>query len=144
MLYAYRGSSRAGDSTWQAKAKAGSMKRGGFLKRTPFKRPDPFGLRKRSKKSNRVQYKEEQWKKAVRARDGFQCQFPTCFTRSRSIDVHHIAMRSRRPDLKFVQDNGVCLCRQHHNWCHANQGQAIAMGLLSADSYEKAKKELAA
>jgi hypothetical protein len=115
------------------------MKRGGYLKRSGFKKRDP--LWKRSKKSNRVTYKEEQWKKAVRARDGFQCQFPKCFIRSRSIDAHHIAMRSRRPDLKFVQDNGICLCREHHAWVHANSIEATRMGLLSDESYEKAKQE---
>lgn len=89
-------------------------------------------------------YKEMQWAKVVRRRDNFQCQFPRCFFISRSIDAHHIAMRSRRPDLKFVQTNGICLCREHHTWVHANQTEAVSMGLLSEDSYERAQKEKAA
>lgn len=84
--------------------------------------------------------KEDQCKRAVRRRDNYQCQFSGCWFISRSIDVHHIAMRSRRPDLKFVQDNCVALCREHHSWVHAHQEQAISMGLLSNNSYEKAAK----
>lgn len=126
------------------------MKRGGYLKRTskPLKRGwlkrDPFGLKKRSKKSNRVSYKEEQWKKAVRERDDFTCRFPGCSFRSKSIDAHHIAMRSRRPDLKFVVENGIALCRSHHAEVHAHPIESVAMGLLSDETYEKAKNSLAA
>lgn len=110
-------------------------------KRTPMKKGSPLGLKKRSKRVNSNQYKEEQWKKAVRARDRWQCQFPGCFFFSRSIDAHHIAMRSRRPDLKFDRDNGISLCREHHSWVHSHQAEANKMGLLSADSYEAAMKE---
>jgi len=94
-------------------------------------------------KAARISKREQDWKRAVRARDTFQCQFPKCFTRDRSIDVHHIAMRSRRPDLKYVQSNGICMCREHHQWIHAHSLEAQKMGLLSSDSYEKAQKELA-
>lgn len=82
-------------------------------------------------------HKEEQWKKAVRARDGYQCQFRGCWTRDRSIDAHHIAMRSRRPDLKFVHSNGISLCRTHHDWVHRNPIDAERLGLLSSETYEK-------
>src|SRR5688500_10145767 len=111
------------------------------------KRLDVMGKPKKRKVSKRVlsnRYKEEQWKKAVRARDNFQCQFPGCFTRNRSIDAHHIAMRSARPDLKFVQANGIALCRFHHDYVHANQREAVTMGLLNLETYEAAQKERAA
>lgn len=114
------------------------MKRSGFKRKTGYQWKSRARLNKNSKRVNSNRYKEEQWKKAVRARDRFQCQFPKCFFFSRSIDAHHIAMRSRRPDLKFTHDNGICLCREHHAWIHANQAEAVAMGLLSTDSYEKA------
>jgi len=137
------------------------MKRSGFKKPATYaeakergydwrrpRRPLGFSGRKQSARMKRFaktnQYKEEQWKKAVRARDGFQCQFPKCFYRDRSIDVHHIAMRSRRPDLKFVQTNGTCLCREHHTWVHAHETEAVRMGLLSTETYEAARKELVA
>ena len=112
------------------------------LKRSAMKRSRLGEKQKRLKKrAGTKAYREEQWKKAVRARDGFQCQFPGCFVRDKSIDAHHIAMRSRRPDLIFTVANGIALCRQHHSWCHLNSIEATAMGLLSDETYEAANKQ---
>lgn len=108
------------------------------------RRLDVPGPRKNSKRVNSNRYKEEQCKKAVRARDNFQCQFPRCFTRSRSIDVHHIAMRSKRPDLKFVRENCIALCREHHIYVHAHIDESVGMGLLDLTTYEAAQKAKAA
>jgi hypothetical protein len=94
--------------------------------------------RSRMAKRNRNGHKEAQFKDVVRKRDAYQCQYPGCFTRNMSIDVHHIATRKRRPDLKFVQQNCVCLCRLHHIHVHSHQDEAIRMGLLSTDFYEMA------
>ena len=52
-------------------------------------------------------------------------------------------MRSRRPDLKYVLENGICLCREHHGWVHDNPIEAGEMGLLSSESYELAAKVIA-
>lgn len=82
---------------------------------------------------------ERKWKKAVRERDGYTCQ--RCFRSSPYIHAHHIAPRSRRPDLKLEVSNGVCLCHLCHLWCHSHILEATALGLLSTATYELAQKE---
>lgn len=81
------------------------------------------------------------WGRRVRARDGNVCRFPgDCVSGDNRIDSHHIAPRGRRPDLIYVDANGICLCRTHHDWCHNNPMQAERMQLLNFDSYELAQK----
>ena len=84
------------------------------------------------------------WGRAVRERDGNKCQWEVftgvpCNTGDTRIDPHHKAPRGRRPDLAYVLKNGICLCRTHHSWCHDNPAQAERIGLLSVESYEKAR-----
>jgi predicted restriction endonuclease len=92
-------------------------------------------------KKHRESPAETKFKRAVRIRDDYRCQFPGCDVQSKRIDVHHVAKRSQRPDLKFEVSNGICLCREHHDWTDHNHDKAVSMGLLSTDSYELAKKK---
>lgn len=94
-----------------------------------------FGLRPK-----RETPAEKRFKREVRERDNFTCQFPGCDYRSKSIDVHHKAKRSQRPDLKLTVANGVCLCRQHHDWTDYNHSEAAEKGLLDLTTYELARK----
>lgn len=57
------------------------------------------------------------------------------------LDAHHIAMRSQRPDLKYDIYNGAALHRKCHAWVHKNQEKAKELGLLSTETYEKARKD---
>ncbi len=91
------------------------------------------------------------WSKAVRERDGGECQWPLTFgfglaTRCGSgdsrIDPHHIAPKGRRPDLKYDVDNGICLCRTHHDWVHDHPAEAEKLGLLSSETYELAARRV--
>lgn len=121
------------------------MKRSGF-KRKPYqwRRPaKPLGFSGRLKaKPDRALAK---WSRDVRKRDGNQCQWPAgCTTGDTRIDAHHIAERSLRPDLKLSVENGIALCRTHHDWLPLNRSAAIAMGLLSDETYEAARKQRAA
>lgn len=112
------------------------------LKRTPFKSPVRC-LSGQRRKPIRVKRDANlaAWGKRVRARDGNQCCFPgDCQSGDNRIDPHHIAPRGRRPDLIYVDANGICLCRWHHDWVHDNPRQAERMGLLNFDSYELAQK----
>lgn len=81
---------------------------------------------------------QKRFKREVRERDNFTCQFPGCGYYSKHIDVHHIAKRSQRPDLKLTVSNGICLCRQHHDWTDTHHDEAVELGLLSTESYELA------
>jgi hypothetical protein len=90
------------------------------------------------------------WSKAVLERDENKCQWPVlfvgdgmppaCRTRDDRIDPHHLAERSLRPDLKYDVDNGLALCRTHHEMLPGMRAKAVEMGLYRAESYEKAMK----
>jgi len=84
---------------------------------------------------------ERDWKLKVRERDNYTCQ--RCFKVTlKSIHCHHIAPRSRRPDLVLELSNGIALCFECHAWCHARPIEATKAGFLSSATYEKAKLEL--
>jgi len=92
-------------------------------------------------RTKRESPEEREWKLKVRERDSYTCQH--CFKVTlKSIHCHHIAPRSRRPDLKLVVENGIALCLCCHSWVHAYPIQATEQGFLSDATYEKAQKEL--
>jgi len=98
------------------------------------------GAARSREKQEETDKREEEWRLAVCERYDYTCQFPGCGLRHKSIHAHHIAPRSRRVDLKYVIENGICLCSEHHDWVHDHPVQATAMGLLSDESYELAHK----
>lgn len=82
------------------------------------------------------------WSRAIHKRDVF-CQWPACVYLGRAVttDAHHKAPRSLRPDLKYELSNGILLCRHHHQYTHgAGKIEAIALGFLIEETYEKARK----
>ena len=99
------------------------------------------GKRRTSRRKVEHDVLEAEWKRQVRERDDFTCQFPGCRTRHKFIHAHHIAPKSQRKDLKYVVENGICLCFKHHEWVHNNPLKSVPMGLLSRDTYELAAKE---
>jgi hypothetical protein len=82
---------------------------------------------------------DKQWQQAVREKDGCICQ--RCGKYDPYIHAHHVAPRSRRPDLRHEISNGKCLCASCHQWVHWNPKESTPLGLLSDASYERAKKE---
>lgn len=123
------------NSTFSIRPDSKRLARGGKLKRKPMAR------RRKPMKKHREPPALTRWKREVRERDSYTCQFPECGHQSKRIDVHHIAKRSQRPDLKFVVSNGICLCRAHHDWTDRNHDEAVRRGLLNTESYELAKKQ---
>lgn len=81
-----------------------------------------------------------EWQKAVRDKDDYTCQ--RCGTAEQYIHTHHVAPRSQRPDLKHDVSNGKCLCNSCHAWVHEHPIEARAMGLLSGETYELARKKV--
>jgi hypothetical protein len=77
------------------------------------------------------------WSKAVRTRDDFTCQMTGVRDVARNI-AHHVAPRSRRPDLRLNVDNGITLTPEAHQWVHDYPREATAAGWLSSVTYEKA------
>lgn len=89
-----------------------------------------------------------QWANLVIDRDGNRCQWSRCeFCRNVvsacTLDPHHKALRSARPDLRLVLANGVTICRRRHDWVHSSEGRAdaIARGFLNLRTRELAAKE---
>lgn len=121
------------------------------MKRRPIKSSAiPYGTNSLGARKKRTPLRQKAdpelvaWGKAVKRRDGNKCQwkaFGPCATGDTRIDPHHIAPRGRRPDLKYVVANGIALCRTHHDWVGDHPIEAEAMGLLSSETYEKARKQ---
>lgn len=78
---------------------------------------------------------DREWKEAVREKDQNICQ--RCGIYQQYIHTHHVATRKRRPDLKYVVSNGMCLCNSCHTWVHLNIAEAEKLGFLSVETYEK-------
>ena len=94
--------------------------------------------RQREKEHDKL---EEEWRTSVLERDGYKCQYPKCKISHKSLHAHHVAPRSRRPDLKYTVSNGKGLCFTHHETVHKYPIKAEELGLLSTRSMELARKE---
>lgn len=58
------------------------------------------------------QYK--QWRKFIYKRDHFKCQWPNCSS-TKKLHAHHIYKWADFPGLRFHNDNGITLCKIHHD-----------------------------
>lgn len=82
---------------------------------------------------------DRRWANDVKRRDG-KCQYAGCKSPLEAVQAHHIASRKQRPDLRHELANGVTLCINHHHWVHANPSEAVALGFISRERYEKAHR----
>jgi 5-methylcytosine-specific restriction endonuclease McrA len=57
-------------------------------------------------------YKE--WRKNIYKRDNHTCQWPNC-NNIKKLHAHHIRKWSLYPGLRFHPDNGITLCKTHHD-----------------------------
>jgi 5-methylcytosine-specific restriction endonuclease McrA len=110
------------------------------MARTQFKRVHGTPMKRSTLKSKGDSPALKKVKAQARLRDDYTCQYPGCDYRSKSIDVHHIAKRSQRPDLRLELSNLICLCRKHHARTDTHRSEAEALGLVGGESYEKARK----
>lgn len=87
------------------------------------------------------------WGRTIKKRDENRCQWPACdFCRGSdevTLDPHHKALRSARPDLRLILSNGTTVCRQRHDWIHSPEGhdEAVSRGFLNIRTRELAAKE---
>lgn len=88
------------------------------------------------------------WGREVRKRDNYTCQWVNCefchnVPKGATMDPHHIAERSLRPDLRLILANGTVVCRRRHDFIHSEEGrdEAITRGFLSLRTRELAAKE---
>ena len=54
------------------------------------------------------------WRKEVYTRDNHCCQWPGCKIKNK-LNAHHIKNWAQFPGLRFTVDNGLTLCKNHHN-----------------------------
>jgi len=64
------------------------------------------------------QYKK--WRQSIRQRDKSKCQWPNCNS-SLKIHAHHIMPWSNFPSLRYDINNGICLCKIHHDLIKSNE-----------------------
>lgn len=76
------------------------------------------------------QYKK--WRKAIARRDGFACQWPRCGSNQR-LRFHHIRKWVSFPNLRFELDNGLTLCKHHHDliWGEEELYARMLQGIVS-------------
>lgn len=61
---------------------------------------------------NDPEYKK--WRKLIKKRDNYTCQWPHCNSRKK-IHVHHILKWADYPGLRYHPNNGISLCKIHHD-----------------------------
>lgn len=54
------------------------------------------------------------FRKRIKERDDYECQWPGCASKKR-LEVHHIKTWSKYPSLRLEMSNGITLCKI----CHA-------------------------
>lgn len=95
-----------------------------MLRRSPLANQSPRTIEQRAVR--------EKFANDVMRRDRWACKggkIPQVIHGGR-LDVHHVGPVSRFPELRFVVDNGVVLCRMCHQWVHTHPSEAVALGLL--------------
>lgn len=93
----------------------------------------------------RKQLIRAEFREGVFERDGHKCKF--CH-RTEDLDAHHITDRNEMPNGGYVVDNGITLCKMHHEWAeawHRSGKQKAVKGMhpdelyaMIGSSYEKA------
>lgn len=63
------------------------------------------------------------WARAVKDRDSYQCQNPTCISRAGIMHAHHIHNYADYPELREELSNGITLCEPCHYKFHAIYGK---------------------
>lgn len=106
------------------------------MRRSGFKtRGKP--LAQRSAKAAGRADADRAWAEAVWARDRGECQaerlVPEVECQGRR-DPHHIRPKGVYPELRHDVDNGVTLCRAHHDWVHFQEpARAKELGLSKGE-----------
>ncbi len=74
------------------------------------------------------------WSKKVKQRDDFQCQI--CFKDNQYLESHHLKNFADYPFERFNIDNGITLCKMHHEQFHNIFGKSFN----TPEQFEQFKK----
>jgi predicted restriction endonuclease len=80
----------------------------------------------------------QKWRKDVYTRDKFQCRWPNC-NNTKKLNAHHIKTWAQYPGLRFNINNGITLCKYHHDMIKGMEEEysySLFMILLK-DNYDK-------
>lgn len=87
----------------------------------------------------------ENIKMYVRARDGYECQYPKCESKKNkkntALEIHHLTLRSKGGSDR--PENLICLCPKHHKMVHKNEKtendfRDMKLGIVKVKSYKAA------
>jgi hypothetical protein len=62
----------------------------------------------------------KQWRQKIYARDKFTCQWPNCKNKTK-LNAHHIQRWADFPGLRYHINNGITLCKHHHQFIKDNE-----------------------
>ena len=68
----------------------------------------------------------KKWREAIRKRDHSKCKWPNCNS-SKKIHAHHVMPWSAFPSLRYDINNGICLCKIHHDLIKNNEESYIGL-----------------
>ena len=78
-----------------------------------IKRYDKVGRKQYKDKDRTKEYRYIRWRKEIFERDSFTCQI--CRKVGVYLESHHIKSWKNYPELRYVLDNGITLCRECHS-----------------------------
>jgi predicted restriction endonuclease len=61
-----------------------------------------------------------EWRKNIYTRDNFKCQWPNCNIKQK-LNAHHIYKWADFPGLRYHINNGITLCKTHHDMIKNNE-----------------------
>lgn len=62
----------------------------------------------------------KKWRQQIRKRDHFTCQWPGCSSKNKT-HAHHIHKWADFPGLRYHPNNGILLCKIHHDLIKDNE-----------------------
>ena len=81
------------------------------------------------------------WRKDIKKRDGYTCQWPNCGSK-KQLQVHHIKIWAQNPGLRYTMANGITLCKSCHEKIKGKEHfyEAFFFKLLEAQMLNKIKR----
>ena len=81
------------------------------------------------------------WRNNIKKRDNYRCQWPGCCS-NKNIQVHHIKTWAKYPGLRFVEANGITLCKRCHDSVRGkeNDFEYFFMKILEWQMLDKIKE----
>lgn len=67
----------------------------------------------------------KKWRLSIYRRDRFKCRWPGCKNPKHKLKAHHIMKWSTYPLMRFNIDNGITLCKYHHEQINGQEDYYI-------------------